>query len=453
MNEKVTTATEARAEAELLYEALERVLDCMGTAAVDASQDEDLRQLLSDTAAVAESALAAIERRGASNGECHAIDSVEAYGVMRRFCHAQLNMMFSVDVLRDHLERNGVIVSDLDDNALLAGFDALAPRIMADLKKIHKINMTRYEDGAMTAFCEIANVETRAESPQPIVPSEIEQPTQVLLMDPDPAIVAEPTEEQLPPCQEAEVDNGTANEKDAQSLGVDLTKLENAVRVHLLADVVAVPRGAAIKFLSSRSSQFTPNEIEAAMAALVEQGRLHRYREGGRSWFTFDSNLAQEKKEAAREVRNAIDTQGEVETEADELIDYALAERVLGVFIGPNTHVQRMLTIKEVWLAMYDGVSIDDRAFTADVARDIRDVARRLSDCHIMTTGTRGQNRGALSRSANQRVFKMGLTSQKVKETLRSTQNRSGTLIPLLERYLQVETRFQNDTSRQGRRR
>lgn len=428
---------EARAEAGNLYDALERVLDRMGGIATDASQDPDLWQLLSDTVMVAEDALATMERHGMSNGERYTIHDEESFQIMRRYCYDRRNILFSVDTLRVHLEHNGVVVCDLDDEVLMEEFDALAPRILAEIKNIHQINMTRYVDGMLTAFCEIEQSGQVVTMPESAVHEYVEPVPVTEEIVVQPAVTFR--RKILRPVGDGNnIETHTANIQRC----VDLDKLENAVKEHLLSNVVSVARGEAVKFLSARSSQFSEDEIEAALSALVENGTLYRYREGGRSWFTFDSDLADTKREAYRAARaarkeNSMHEEGEIDTE--EIIDFALAERVLGVFIGRARHVQQMLTVKEVWLAMWGEVNIDERAFTADSARDIRDVARKLSDVHLMVTDTRGQSRGALSRSASQRVFKVGLKSQAVKETLQATQSREGTIIPLLKRYMDVE--------------
>lgn len=172
--------------------------------------------------------------------------------------------------------------------------------------------------------------------------------------------------------------------------------------------------------------------VDDWITSLVERGELFRFREDGRGWLTFNEELAFAKRSEWKQARKERISARKSEADSAELLDADWAGLVLGVFTNPGTHVQRMLTPKEIWMAAYG----DSDSFTPDIGAKIRAVVRQLNRCGLMTYGTRGNKRGGMSKSASQEVFKAGLSSQEVKNMLQTRQQQDGGLRKTLEEII-----------------
>lgn len=390
-----------------LYDALEIVRDRMAALAVtDAESAAAYRQVLSDTVMVAEQGIADVDqayiRQELGDDEPRVdVFSEDAYHVIRRFCYARRNVLFTMDTLRAHLEKNGVDTADVTYEELLAYFDSLIPSIQADLKTFHGQNYSWLEDGDHRTFCEIIP----ASQQQPV---EAEAPVSSNDFVNEPALLPEGAST-IPKPKPFRTYVPVRSERIADKLDeVYKTCLEYLTR-----------RGGTVarkEFTGLLTVRYGLNDeqVQDFMLQFVENGMLYKYREGGESWITTNEGLAIEKRETYRAAHRRGSERGE---RAAEPVDISHAHDVLSVFLAPNMHVQQLLTAKEVWLGMQSD-KVNEVAFSAEERSRINRTVNRLVEAGLMTKGQRGHRRGSNSRSKDQMVQKMGLYSQAVKEEL-----------------------------------
>lgn len=381
------------------------------TAARDTERAKSLRFII----ARAEGALAVIETRSSTFEDEGQLDllSEEAYQIIRRFCYSKLNCLFSIRELRAHLEINDVSVSAYSDDELLEYFDRLSAEILADLQRIFQIKLTRYETGGETAFCEIT-------------PWEVSDPTDEL-----PAGNAMRTAEETAAARTGHEDGELVDES-ISVVGVgELEDYERLVSGYLGSSGGGMMRKDLIRLLSSNDTD--GKHVIVLLDVMLGQGILHKYRAKGAVWLTLNQEYAESRREEARRLRSArhgVDRNYEVQDSTP--LDIGLAAEVLGVFTAPNTHVQVLLTIKELWTRLNDnGQARLNDEYNKEAGRRLKLVVRQLARHGLMIHETRGQKRGARSRSATQHVLKVGLPSQEVKETIQGLQE-EGTLLKYL---------------------
>lgn len=386
-----------------LYDGLEQVLDVMARLAVtDTEQAANLRQVLGDTVMAAEQALANLDqayvRPLEESGE-PLIDlySEDAFHIIRRFCYAHRNELFTMDTLRAHLEKNGVDTSEVTYEELLSYFDSIVIAIHTDLKTFHDQSFSWLEEGDYRTFY-VPVSEFEQQKSEACINEQVIERVDEIPSSSTPKL-------QLPIAKPAPQP--------------ERSKIKLDALYEVCADYIAKRGGAAVRKefvgLLVHRSGLGEEQIQTALKQLLDNGMLYSYREGGRQWLTIDQGLAIQKRDQYHEQHRNGNTGG-VEKKLEQ-VDISHAEDILTVFLGPNTHVQKLLTPKEIWLAI-EGEGVNEAAFTPAVKSRINSTVSRLVDAGLMIKDQRGHRRGPNSRSKDNIVQKMGLYSQAVKEEL-----------------------------------
>lgn len=177
---------------------------------------------------------------------------------------------------------------------------------------------------------------------------------------------------------------------------------------------------SAIKRYLGDTHQIDEDQVQGMLEEFVQNDVVYTYRDTARC-YTLDREFAVRENERAAARRQAAKQQ-EVIVDASEderRLDAELGASILEVFLRPNTKWQQRKSPEEVLRVMERSANL---GWTAG---DINSTARQLARLNLMVVGqasqASGANKARNSKSRGMSVFKIGLSSQEVKDLLKAT--------------------------------
>ncbi len=401
---ELTPRERIKRDADVLYDLTEGLADLIPKLGAGAVSSAALLERLEDTVTVLQSTImelqnapspirmenageettrspAPLEETPLTGDEPLPLHSDETRGIVRRYFASRIGDLSAWDGLRDHLEKNGVIIPN--KRALTSQVKAWMPEIEQELASFHSIDVRWTQHLGVWVVAEVAGVTP---------------PPQLTKAEPNPA--AAPLEQPMSTPAPAPVTLEATPHQPEYAPELPLEALCN-----MIAELPPYTNNYA-RYNTLRNKL---DLSEVAATRLIDHycasGSLFTFRSAGNRCVTSDAALAQ-----------ALDTkpvgQGkkrEQQRDRDEapFTDYVVATMVASAFLEPRIHIERAMTYRE----LAESTGYDEET--------LKSATKFLKGIGIVTTELRARSRSG-HRSGSQQVQKVTLSSQALKDELKT---------------------------------
>lgn len=290
-----------------------------------------------------------------------------------------------VATLVTHLRRNGVLSDDDTEQTVFNEIMGWASAIEEDAGQLNRRGKVVYlekEDAIVFAALGVSDLETQAAQKRQKSIAQKAISTVTLVMPDDES----PTAVEKPP--------------------LTLDDMSEELRQTLHLNPEAMVRQAELKRMFIGKYETTEESVQQFIDQLCAEHLYKKVRKQNAVWLRLDND------EEPDENTVVLKAQKQFENE----MNAGLMMQILTSLSGPRLHVQQRFTISELW-KLIDGKG----QLTAEQEQILKKQCRLLSKLGLVEVGQVRQRRGSnLSRSASHHVFKVGLASQDVKQSIDS---------------------------------
>lgn len=400
---ELTPRERIKLDADVLYDLTEGLADLIPKLGAGAVSSAALLERLEDTVTVLQSAIMELQNAPApismekaeeettlsstpleetplTGDEPLPLDSDETRGIVRRYFASRIGDLSAWDGLRDHLEKNGVIVPN--KRALTSQVKAWMPEIEQELASFHSIDVRWTQHLGVWVVAEVAGVTPR---PQ--------------LAKAEPTPVAEPVEQPMSTPAPAPV---------ALEAALHQPEYTPELPLEALCNMIAELPPYTDNYARYNTLRNKLDLSEVAATRLIDHycasGALFTFRSAGNRCVTPDAALAQALD--TKPVGQGKKREQQRTKEETAFNDYRVAAEVTGAFLKARIHLERAMTYREL---------IESTGYTNEV---IRSAVKFLKGIGIVSTELRPLSRSG-HRSGSQEVQKVRLTSQALKDELK----------------------------------